>query len=66
MVKDLDVGDKFYFNNNKIIVVVRAKLKDRVLISKDSAQGMHGLFSEPFSSSKFEDLQNRVKLVIPE
>jgi len=60
-VKNLNKGDVVRFNN-KIDVVVREKLDNKVIVQKQSAQGLHGVFSISFFSDKFYDCENRVKL----
>lgn len=60
IVRNLQVGDLVKFK--EIVVVVREMKYDRAVVSKNTAKQGHGLFSIPFSSPNFEDLQQRVVL----
>ena len=60
-VIDLSVGDKI--KCEETVVIVRKKLNNRIWVSKETAQGMYGIFSIPYYHHNFADLCNRVELI---
>ena len=62
IVKNLRVGDTIKDHRN-INLVVRRVLKNKVQVSKETAQHGHGLISIDFHTDKYDDLINRVVLV---
>ncbi len=56
-VRDLEIGEAIKFNNT-VAYVVEVK-SDRVMLNKN--KNGFGMFSESFSSSNYDDLENRVE-----
>ena len=57
-VRDMKIGDRVKYNNTVITVI--AKDKNKAIVSKNPGSGYN--FSLSYTSSKFEDLENRFEL----